>query len=150
MIFAFTTAHVFLRECSCLLSRALINYKKVYTFLNFGVHLSGVCCTPFHKKVYTFFNYRAYDFAFTCARVAIYECSRDKTFILRILREIIDIRTLCPLHVPKAHFVKRFGSKEQIENLLCVKSDTDIFERETHEQTRNLRTVSLMPLDGAR
>ena len=24
-------------------------------------------------------------------------------FILRILREIIDIRTLCPLHVPKAH-----------------------------------------------
>ena len=34
-------------------------------------------------------------------------------FILRILREIIDIRTLCPLHVPKAHFVKRFGSKEQ-------------------------------------
>ena len=33
--------------------------KKVYTFLNFGVHLSGVCCTPFCKKVYTFFNLRA-------------------------------------------------------------------------------------------
>ena len=44
---------------SCFPSRAHINYKKVYTFLNFGVHLSGVCCTPFHRKVYTFFNLRA-------------------------------------------------------------------------------------------
>ena len=33
--------------------------KKVYTFLNFRVHLSGIRCTPFCKKVYTILYYRA-------------------------------------------------------------------------------------------
>ena len=42
LMFSFTTAH---------------KLKKVYTFLNFRVHLFQVCCTPFCRKVYTFFNY---------------------------------------------------------------------------------------------
>ena len=67
--------HVFLHERSCFPSRAVVfslssvhKYKKVYTFLNFRVHLSGFCCTPFHRKVYTFLNYRPHDLTFTSAR----------------------------------------------------------------------------------
>ena len=43
---------------SCFPLRALINYKKVYTFLNFRVHLFQFYCTPFRNKVYTFLYYR--------------------------------------------------------------------------------------------
>ena len=42
-------------------------------------------------------------------------------FILRILREIIDIHTQCPLHVPQAHSVKRFVIEIKL-NLLCVET----------------------------
>ena len=76
MIFAFTTAHVFLRECSCLLSRALINYKKctpswilVYTFLAFAVHLFTRRCTPFLIFVRSCDHFRALVWWFSSARL---------------------------------------------------------------------------------
>ena len=74
-----TSVHVSLHERSCFPSRAHINYKKVYTLLNFGVHLSGVSCTPFLRKVYTFFNYPPLDLLFMSAREGKHECSCEKT-----------------------------------------------------------------------
>ncbi len=38
-------------------SRALDNYKKVYTFSDLGVHLLSVWCTPSFGLVYTFLNF---------------------------------------------------------------------------------------------
>ncbi len=67
-MFSFMSARVLLYEHSCFAFRVLVNYKKVYTFFAFGVHLSGISCTPFSRKVYTFLYYRPHDLTFTSAR----------------------------------------------------------------------------------